>query len=100
MSMSEEDALNYRRGRSGRPYRRLRVLLKAVGSNVCWLCAQPIDMDLPPRHPLAWSLDHAIPLSVRPDLALDEGNAREAHLGCNARKGARTSGGGRTSRDW
>jgi hypothetical protein len=27
---------------------------------VCWLCGDPIDMELPPLHPQAFSLDHRV----------------------------------------
>ncbi|HLU99148.1 MAG TPA: HNH endonuclease [Thermobifida alba] len=84
-------SLNYRRGRSGRPLARAKARLKREGSNTCWLCGRPIDLTLPTIHPMSWTLDHAIPLSLRPDLALDPSNHREAHRRCNSIRGNRTT---------
>ncbi|TQN30602.1 HNH endonuclease [Haloactinospora alba] len=81
---------NYRQGRSGRPLARAKARLKREGSNVCWLCGRSIDVSLPSTSPMSWTLDHAIPLSVRPDLALDPSNHREAHRRCNSTRGNRT----------
>lgn len=91
--MALSDDIDYRRGRSGRPLMRLKALLKLEGDNVCWICTKPIDMDLSrrdPRHAMAWTLDHLIPLSVQPDLALEPANHREAHRRCNSAKGNRS----------
>lgn len=89
--MGYED-IAYRRGRSGRPLTRLKDWLKSTGSNVCWRCNKPIDLiahAADPNGKWSWTLDHAIPLSVRPDLALDYENAREAHRSCNSSRGNR-----------
>jgi len=67
-------------------------------ATVCELCGAPFRLDLGPRHRLAPSVDHIVPLS-RLDLGTPEGRAwavdpallRVAHLGCNARRGARDS---------
>lgn len=53
----------------------------------CWLCGKPVDFSLPHPHPESFNLDHAIPLSVRPDLADDYNNARCSHKACNERRG-------------
>jgi hypothetical protein len=53
----------------------------------CWLDGDPIDYTLPRDHPDSWSLDHAVPVSHRPDLAKDPNNFRSAHLACNKRRG-------------
>ncbi|MYV58031.1 HNH endonuclease [Streptomyces sp. SID3212] len=84
--------MDYRRGRGGRPLNRAKALLKTEGSNVCWICGAPIDLVLSardPNHAMAWTLDHAIPLSIRPDLSLEPSNHREAHRKCNSSKGNR-----------
>ena len=75
------------RGRSGRPYWRLRAAVLKPGA-VCWLCGRGIRFDLPPRTPWSPSLDHVRPLSKGGDpLAIE--NARPAHLCCNASRGNR-----------
>lgn len=87
-----EDALNKRRGRSGRPLNRLKQWLKENGDHVCCVCARPIDMELSRidrNNKWAWTLDHHIPLSKAPHLALERSNAREAHRTCNSAKGNR-----------
>lgn len=75
----------------------------------CWLpwCGKPIDYSLRSPHPDSWSLDHAIPVSERPDLAEDPANFRPAHLTCNKQRGttdveagARLSDIGEASEDW
>lgn len=85
------DSLNYRRGRSGRPLSRAKQRLKETGSHICWHCGRPIDMQLSaldPNHVMAWTLDHATPLSCGGD-PLDPNNHREAHRRCNSSRGAR-----------
>ncbi|MEV8636530.1 HNH endonuclease [Streptosporangium sp. NPDC051023] len=75
------------KGRAGRPYRRLRDQVRAA-SRVCWICGHAIDLALPPRHPLSWTLDHLMPLSRGGD-PLDPSNARAAHYRCNSGRGNR-----------
>ncbi|WP_084780426.1 HNH endonuclease [Planobispora rosea] len=89
------------KGRTGRPYRRLRAqLIASPAGRVCWICGHAIDLTLPPRHPLSWSLDHADPLS-RGGAEVDPRNARPAHLRCNSSRGNRMSGKkSQTSRAW
>jgi 5-methylcytosine-specific restriction endonuclease McrA len=82
--------LAIRQARNDPAYRRARVeYRKHAASNQlpCWLDGKPIDYELPPEHPDAWSLDHAIPVSQRPDLAGDPSNFRSSHLACNKRRG-------------
>lgn len=98
--MSEGEALNYRRGRSGRPLGRLKKRLRLEGAGICWICGQAINMQLPRNDRWAWTLDHVLPLSTHPHLALDYANAREAHRACNSAKGNRGHANSRTSRDW
>lgn len=85
----EHSATPYARGRHGRPIERAKAWLKANGDHVCWLCGIGIDMALPYTHAQAWTLDHVIPLSIDPSLALDRSNHREAHRACNSRRGNR-----------
>lgn len=78
-------------GRRSARFRSLRAdfLRKCKANNVpCWLCSKPIDYTLPYKHPEAFNLDHAIPLSVRPELADDHNNFRSSHAVCNSRRGA------------
>ena len=78
--------------RESRRYRNLRAEFREHCADLqlpCWLDGKPIDYDLPSDHPDAWSLDHAHPVSERPDLALDPANFRPAHLDCNKRRGNR-----------
>lgn len=49
---------------------------------VCWLCGDPIDMELPSDHDRAFSLDHIVPVSRGGDEA--RGEARPAHRQCNS----------------
>lgn len=76
-----------RRGRGGRPYRRVREQVLA-GAVLCWLCGEPLVYGLSPYHPMSPSYDHAIPLSKGGD-PLDPANGRAAHFGCNSAKGNR-----------
>lgn len=80
---NDDAALNYRRGRSGRPLSRIKALVRSEGTHVCWLCGQGIEMSLPINHPYAWTIDHVTPLSLGGD-PLDLKNIREAHRTCNS----------------
>ena len=78
-------------GRSTRRYKALRAEFrrKCRSNNApCWLCSRPIDYDLPREHGECFNLDHAIPKSVRADLAEDPANFRPSHKVCNERRGA------------
>lgn len=85
MSVQRLDEWDPRRGRSGRPIRRLRQIVYA--REICWLCGKPVDYTVPKRHPQAPSLDHRVPLS-RGGHPTDLGNAELAHYGCNSSRGA------------
>ena len=78
--------------RGGRPYRRLAARLKREGG-VCWLCGLPIDPELKAPHPMSFSLDHFVPVSMGGALT-DPANARSAHRRCNQKRG---TGRGRAS---
>lgn len=73
--------LNVRRGRSGRPYERLKAKVFAEETH-CWVCGDYVDQTLWYQHALARSLDHVTPLS-RGGHPLDRANARLAHKRCN-----------------
>lgn len=76
--------------RNGRPYRRLVAAVKALGLP-CWICGHNIPANVDGRrHPLAFTLDHLIPLSRGGDLC-DPANARSAHRRCNSARGNRTT---------
>lgn len=78
--------------RNGRPYRRLCAKQRAL-LLPCWWCGEPIRYDLTgpiaQRHRDAFTLDHAVPLSLGGDL-VDPANARSAHRRCNSQRGNRT----------
>jgi 5-methylcytosine-specific restriction endonuclease McrA len=74
--------------RNGRPYRRLCAWLRAQRLP-CAKCGYDIGYELDAKHPLSFTLDHAIPLSRGGDL-LDKANARAMHRRCNSAKGNRT----------
>jgi 5-methylcytosine-specific restriction endonuclease McrA len=65
------------RGRSGRPWRRVRAYILERDGYRCWLCGR-IGAD---------TADHVIPLSKGGD-PLDPGNLRAAHQRCNSRRQA------------
>lgn len=76
--------------RNGRPYRRLVAAQKALGLP-CWICGHNIPANVDGRrHPLAFTLDHLVPLS-RGGSLLDPANARSAHRRCNSARGNRTT---------
>lgn len=50
----------------------------------CWICGEPIDMDLPVGHRLSFTLDHLVPISRGGDI---DGDADPAHLSCNSSRG-------------
>ena len=54
----------------------------------CWLCGTTVDYRLAYPHPYSWSLDHAVTVKERPELALDVVNFRASHLDCNMRRGS------------
>jgi 5-methylcytosine-specific restriction endonuclease McrA len=95
--------------RLGRDYayrvQRERVL---AGARLCAICGGPLDRDAPPRSRWAPSVDHVLPVSrtvglpelVRRQLALDPGNLRPVHVGCNSKRGNRRQRRSHTSRAW
>gem|GEM_PF-4732906 len=61
----------------------MRAWVEANMPAVCWLCCRPV---LPGQR---WDVDHAVPLSVAPELAYWPGNWRVAHASCNRSRGNR-----------
>ncbi len=87
-----------RRGRGGRPYRRLQAQVFAEETH-CWRCYAWVDQTLPPNHDWARSLDHVIPLNRGGD-PLARANARLAHRWCNTSKGDKLHTPAVISRRW
>lgn len=54
--------------------------------SVCWICHMTVDVTLRGRSKWARSVDHVKPVATHPHLALDRGNLRLAHYGCNSSK--------------
>ena len=71
--------------RGGRPYRREAAHLKREGG-VCHLCGLPIDPDLVAPHPMSFSVDHVVPVSMGGAMH-DRHNLRPAHRICNMKRG-------------
>lgn len=85
--MSAPDAV--RRARNGRPRRRLIEQVRREEPN-CWLCGKPIDLSLPPNHPMGSTVDELVPLSLVEDprrAALTRAGCRHAHRSCNSSRG-------------
>lgn len=61
----------------------LRRQVKRTGEP-CWLCGQPIDLDLPYTHPMSFTADHLDPLAQGGKLL---GELRPAHRRCNSSRG-------------
>lgn len=53
---------------------------------MCWLCGLPIDPDLRSPHPLSFSMDHVVPVSMGGKVD-DPNNVRAAHRICNMKRG-------------
>ena len=68
----------------------------------CWLCGNGINYGARSGTPRAFELDHAIPVSVAPELALEPSNFRASHAVCNRRRqaGDALSLTGEASEDW
>ncbi|SKW03344.1 hypothetical protein [Mycobacteroides abscessus] len=74
----------------GRHYQELKATFRKEceeRGDVCWLDQRPIDYSLKAPHPDSFSVDHAVPVSEAPELALDPRNFRPSHLNCNIRRG-------------
>lgn len=95
-TMAAVAASEVRRLRSSHQYQKLRDDFRWAEQHrwidgrmgaPCWLCGGDVDYRLRHPHPYSWSLDHAITVKERPDLLMDVGNFRSAHLDCNSLRG-------------
>lgn len=77
------------KGRTGRPWRRAAAKVKA-SSNVCWICGHQIDLLLPAKDPMSFTVDHVVPVSRGGPLR-DVRYLRPAHRRCNSRRGNRVT---------
>lgn len=53
----------------------------------CALCGNEISYRIKAPHPDSFSVDHVVPVKLRPDLIMDMNNWQPAHRGCNSAKG-------------
>ncbi len=75
------------RGRRGPIWDALRALVFAEETH-CWLCGERVDQTIPAPDRWSRSVDHVIPVDLRPDLIYRRSNVRLAHRGCNSSAGA------------
>ncbi len=73
-------------GRTGGRWRKAVAQLKRESVPVCYLCGRDIDLTLHYLDPMAWTAEHKIPVSKRPDLAYEASNLAPAHRRCNSIK--------------
>lgn len=81
------------KGRAGRPWLRASAAVRARVRDhgaPCCLCGHAIDLDLRHPHPLSFSVEHLVPLSLD-GAPRDLDNLGPAHLSCNSRRGNRMS---------
>lgn len=85
------ESLNYRRGRSGRPYERAKAHCYATETH-CRKCGDPVDMELPYRDPLTGKVNK-MSKSYGHTIELDANghpyDGHLEHLSCNSSAGAR-----------
>jgi 5-methylcytosine-specific restriction endonuclease McrA len=89
------------KGRTGRPYRRARQRLIDTRA-ACHICGRPIDYTLPYGNPMAFVMDHVVPIA-HGGHELAPSNTAAAHWVCNARKGTKPASAVVTiprSREW
>lgn len=83
------DSLNYRRGRGGRPFERLKARVYATETHCC-ICGKPVDKTLPYRDPVTGKVN-TMAKSIEHPTELDAGGdpyvGHLAHLACNSSKG-------------
>jgi 5-methylcytosine-specific restriction endonuclease McrA len=59
-------------------------------ADVCAICGEPLDKNLPKYHPLSVEADHIVPVSKGGDPSAAE-NLQAVHRRCNLAKGAKTA---------
>lgn len=91
---------NYEDHQYRKRQRALRNLVRTKGLP-CWLCGRPIDLDLPPRHAMAFTADHVNAIANGGRLL---GDLQPAHRACNSRRGRKRTEDQiprpKTTRDW
>lgn len=75
--------------RRTRPWRRLVAWAKLTLPWVCHLCGQDIPRNVTRFHPESYALDHVLPVSTHPELALSFDNVKPSHKQCNDYRKAR-----------
>lgn len=83
---------------SQRAWRTTRVWARRNFPPTCGLCNGPIDLSLNYRDPMAWTLDHIIPINVGGTNRRD--NLQPAHRSCNGAKGDGTKPGNNNGDRW
>lgn len=85
------ESLNYRRGRSGRPFRRAKERCYATETH-CRKCGRPVDKALPYRDPVTGKVNN-MSKSYGHETELDAGGnpyvGHLEHLHCNTSAGAK-----------
>lgn len=64
-----------------------RMAIYERDAGICQLCGLPVDLSLPARHPMRFTLDHIIPLARGGPHTM--ANLQTAHGKCNSRKSAK-----------
>ena len=72
---------------NGHRRRQVQARLRAR-HDPCAICGRPIDYDLPPGHPMSFTVDEIVPVSMGGS-PYDIANVQAAHLICNQRRGNR-----------
>ena len=75
------------KGRTGRPWRRMRQLVLERDQWTCQICYQPIPRDVPYPSPHSAAVDHLVPISMG-GAPLTMSNLRASHMACNSSRGA------------
>jgi len=70
---------------NGHRRRQLRAQVLAE-EEICWLCGELVDKDLPPLHPMAAEVDEIVPVSLGGS-PYDRANVRLSHRLHNQQRG-------------
>lgn len=90
-------SLNYRRGRSGRPWERAKARIKADATN-CGKCGKSISAEYTWPHPRSVTVGHILPLDHGGE-SLDPDNLQAECIACNMSEGARMTNNKRGNKD-